>query len=138
MIILGISENPFLQLVETIHSPLFWFMVLALLTLLGLFYFYYVRGNNSWGIAEKYLSAYLEQRGYHLLEAQQEIPKVPFSNEADAVLNNSSITHSLYWRIMALTPEQHKKELWAKIFYHNHNIVTVAWLPNINGHSVVL
>ena len=131
-------ENPFVQLMDTIHSPLFWLMVLAFTVLMGYLYFRFVRSSNNMSEEELYLSAVLEKNSYMLRTAQQTGQDAgPFSSMPpdSEVLG---VTHSAYWRITAQNGQNRDIEFWAKILYSRHRILTVKWLPDPQNPNVYL
>jgi hypothetical protein len=131
------AGNPFLQLMEMIHSPLFWLMVIMFVGLLWFMYYYYVRSSNAFSVEERYLSADLEHFGYYLVDARADAEAL-FPPDS-GIPENISITRSVCWRIKATRQDSpnDKVQLLAKIFYRNHQIVTVTWLPNIKNPGLV-
>ncbi|MCC7222467.1 MAG: hypothetical protein IT273_01990 [Chitinophagales bacterium] len=130
-------ENPFVQLMDTIHSPLFWLMVLAFTVLMGYLYLRFVRNNNNMSEEELYLAAVLEKNSYMLLAAQREQQAGPFSNMPPDP-ETAGVTHSVYWRITAQNGQNRDIEFWAKILYARHRILTVKWSPDPQNPNVYL
>lgn len=138
-IMFAAAQNPFMQLQETIHSPLFWFMLFLLIMLSAYLYIYYVRSSNEWGIEERHLSSTLEQFGYELLSAEKKKPDAEIQKQIAQMVEQSGTNYSSIWCIKVLTQLEHHRremEVWTVIYYHNHQIINVGFLPNIKDRNL--
>ncbi len=130
-------DNPFVQLMDTIHSPLFWLMTLGFFALMGYFYMRFVQNSNAQSEEELYLAAILAQKGYAMRTAQIENQAGPFA-QMPPDTEILGISRTTYWRTIAENDERREITFWAKILYIQRGILTVKWLPDLHNPNLNL
>lgn len=132
------TENPFAQLMGMMHSPLFWLMAIGFVALSTYIFLKFVRNDNNMSEEERYLSAILHQRGYQMVNAEIQKQAGPFVNIPADVTESMGSTRSTYWLATAQNQQSRTIELWAKILYSQHQIITVKWIPDIQNPTLQL